>query len=147
MTEQTGVRVRFLRDELYENEGRNQGHLFRKDEEYTFEPAFAERWNRRGAVEIVSGARPSAIAQFTPLNNVDPAEAEVSDAAKRAAKGEAAKAKAAKSAPKGKTAAKPAPARPAAAAPTPAPAPTPTPVVDPAPAAPAATQLPLTDPK
>lgn len=89
------MRVKFLRDELYEHEGRNQGHLYREGEVYDFEPAFAERWLRRDAVVLIDpdGKPPKPEARFTPLNNVAPRDGEQSDAARRAAKGAPSKAK------------------------------------------------------
>ncbi len=93
------MRVRFLRDELYENEGRNQGHLFQEGEEYDFEEAFAQRWLRRNAAELVDGDGKAVDPEqrFTPLNVIERRDdAEPSDAVKRAEKGEADRAAAAK---------------------------------------------------
>lgn len=86
------MRVIFLRDELYEHLGRNQGHLFREGEKYDFEPTFAERWTRRLIAEEIAGGKPDdgvgTAGPFEPLNTVTPAaDAPVSAAAKRAAAG------------------------------------------------------------
>jgi hypothetical protein len=47
------MKVQFVRDELYENLGRNQGTTYLQNSIHDFEPAFAERWLRRGAVKLV----------------------------------------------------------------------------------------------
>jgi hypothetical protein len=82
------MRVKFLRDELFEHEGRNQGHLYLEGEVYDFEPDFAERWLRRGAVELIDadGKPPKPEARFTPLNKVA-SRGDESDASRRATKG------------------------------------------------------------
>jgi len=47
------MRVKFLRDELFESEGRNQGPLYKAGEVHDFTDEFAGRWLRRGAaVEV-----------------------------------------------------------------------------------------------
>ena len=113
------MRVKFLRDELYEHEGRNLGHLYREGEVYDFEPSFAERWLRRNAAEAVDGdgKPPKPEARFTPLNTVAPRDGDESEPARRAAKGPPGK---------GKTktaAARPAATKPPAEPPAPKPAP------------------------
>jgi uncharacterized protein YodC (DUF2158 family) len=51
------MRVKFLKDELYENLGRNKGYEFKEGEKYDFEPSFAERWIRRGIAEEIEGGK------------------------------------------------------------------------------------------
>ena len=49
------MRVTFLRDEIYETEGRKSGHEFKAGEAYDFTDDFAGRWTQRGAAEVVPG--------------------------------------------------------------------------------------------
>lgn len=49
------MRVKFLRDELYENIGRNKGHQFSEGEQYDFTVDFAEKWIGNEAAELVDG--------------------------------------------------------------------------------------------
>lgn len=50
------MRIQFLRDEQYENEGRNKGPKFAKGELFDFTDAFGQRWLQRGAARLVDAA-------------------------------------------------------------------------------------------
>ena len=52
------TRVRFTRTVQYESEGRGRGPIYEAGSEHEFEPAFAERWLRRKAAEIIETADP-----------------------------------------------------------------------------------------
>jgi hypothetical protein len=130
------VKVVFLKDELYEYEGRNQGHLYRKGEQYRFDRLFADRWVRRGLAEVIGEEdKPASLDErFTPLNKVaGAADDDESPAAKRHKAGQGKKA-----APKPKAPPKPESApKPPETASDPAPAatePAATPPASPAPA-------------
>ncbi len=73
------MRVKFLRDELYEHLGRGRGHTFRKDEVYDFESTFADRWIRRNAAEEIGGAGKEVVligtaGPFVPVNGAKAAK-------------------------------------------------------------------------
>lgn len=55
------MRIKFLRDELYENVGRKQGHPFKKGEVYDVTEDFGERWIRRQAAEAVGSGKNTVI--------------------------------------------------------------------------------------
>ena len=48
------MKVQFVRDELYENLGRNKGTQYLQNSIHDFTPEFAERWIRRGAAKVVT---------------------------------------------------------------------------------------------
>lgn len=77
------TRVKFTRDEEFECEGRHQGHTFKEGEVYDFDEAFAQRWIRRGSVDVLAGGAPSASERFTPVEVV--VEVEVAPAVEEAA--------------------------------------------------------------
>lgn len=60
------MRLRFLRDVRYENEGRNKGPMYHKDTEHDFPDAFAQRWLRRGVAVIVEPPATRAKAAAKP---------------------------------------------------------------------------------
>lgn len=47
------MRIKFLRDEQYESEGRNTGPKFAAGEVYDFTDEFGQRWVQRGAAELI----------------------------------------------------------------------------------------------
>lgn len=89
------MRVKFLRDEQYENEGRNLGPKFAEGEVYDFTEAFGQRWVQRGAVEVLDAAvlvEENTFKPVTKVANKEPAtsEADKSVAAQNAADDKAA---------------------------------------------------------
>ncbi|MEI9964385.1 MAG: hypothetical protein WDM92_06435 [Caulobacteraceae bacterium] len=52
------MRIRFVRDEVYETEGRNMGRTFAAGDVIDARKDFAERWLRRGAAEVVGKGDP-----------------------------------------------------------------------------------------
>lgn len=59
------MKIKFIRDAIYETEGPGKGHTFKAGEVHEFEPAFAQRWIRRGMAEEVD-----ATPQFKPVTRV-----------------------------------------------------------------------------
>jgi len=55
-------RVRFLRDEIYESEGRKKGPVYKAGSVHDFEDDFADRWLRRNAAELVDRRTPVSAA-------------------------------------------------------------------------------------
>ena len=52
------MRVRFVRDEIYETEGRGKGPRYRADHEYDLPDDLAQRWLRRGAAIVSPDPEP-----------------------------------------------------------------------------------------
>lgn len=64
------MRVKFLRDEQYESEGRNQGPRFAAGEVYDFTEEFGQRWLQRGAVEVIDADKEVGQNNFKPVTKV-----------------------------------------------------------------------------
>jgi hypothetical protein len=76
------MKIRFTKDALYENEGRNKGTLYKAGEVHDFDQAFAERWLRRGVAEQVKPRTPAK--DDAPAAPVTPDQKEPSAPAKDA---------------------------------------------------------------
>lgn len=79
------MRFKFSRDEVYETEGPKKGHKFLKDQEFNFEPNFAERWARRGAGEVTDPRLEGGVGRDGPFEPLGEKPAKAAQA-KRPAK-------------------------------------------------------------
>lgn len=81
------MRIKFLRDEIYESEGPNKGPKFLEGDVMEVEDHFGERWIRRGAAVRLDTA-PETMHRITRVAQAPEAEARL--ATKRAARKRAA---------------------------------------------------------
>lgn len=68
-------KIRFLRDEQYESEGRKQGPSFAEGETVVASEDFAGRWTRRGSAEVVGKGEPPEGLAFARAADKAPAAA------------------------------------------------------------------------
>lgn len=55
------MKVKFLKDTQYENEGRRKGPVYEKDSVHDFPDDFAHKWIRRGVAVAVDGRGHAAL--------------------------------------------------------------------------------------
>lgn len=74
------VRVKFLRDELFEHLGRGAGHPYLAGEVYNFDRPFADRWERRGIACVLAADVKAPADRFVAVEPGDAAKAAAAEA-------------------------------------------------------------------